>query len=79
MFAALVDTEALWKITLIAFGGGVGITAIYGFMVMRAQRVAQARERREPGAVALNATLVAVCGAICLAAIVLGLIAMTRK
>jgi hypothetical protein len=79
MLAALVDTAALWKITLIAFGGGVGITAIYGFMITRAGALARARERGQGGAAALNATLVGVCGAICLAAIVLGLIAMTHK
>jgi hypothetical protein len=79
MFAAIVDWAALWKIALVAFGGGVGVTAIYGFLVLRADALERARERGQGAAVALNGALVAVCGAICLAALVLGLVAMTHK
>ena len=78
MLAALVDTSALWKIVLCAFAGGVGITAIFGYGIMRLEALQEARERRESGAVALNG-VVALCAAICLAAVAVGLLAMTHK
>jgi hypothetical protein len=79
MLATLVDTDALWKIVLAAFGGGVGITAIYGFAVMRAEAAAKARHRGAGGTVALNSVLVAVSGAVVIAALVVGFVAMTHK
>lgn len=79
MLAALVDTAALWKIVLAAFAGGVGVTAIFGLGTMRAEALARARARRESGAQAVNAAAVAACGAVCLAALVVGFIAMTHK
>jgi hypothetical protein len=55
------------------------VTAIYGFLVIRWEALERARRRGEGAAVALNGALVATCRAICLAALVLGLIAMTHK
>jgi hypothetical protein len=79
MFAAIADWEALWKIAVVAFAGGVGVTAIYGFLVMRAEALERARQRGETATVAANGLLVGVCAAICIAAVVLGFIAMTHK
>jgi len=79
MFAAIVDWHALWKIALVAFVGGVGVTALYGFLVMRAEALERARERGETATVAANGLVVGVCAAVCLAALVLGFIAMTHK
>jgi hypothetical protein len=79
MFAAVADWEALWRIAVVAFAGGVGVTAIYGFLVMRAEALERARQRGETATVAANGLLVGVCAAICIAAVVLGFIAMTHK
>jgi|tagenome__1003787_1003787.scaffolds.fasta_scaffold20790591_2 hypothetical protein len=79
MLAAIVDTGALWKIVLCAFAGGVGVTAIFGFGVARLEALQQARDRRRGASVALNGTVVAICAAVCVAALVLGFLAMTHK
>jgi hypothetical protein len=79
MLATIVDTSALWKIVLCAFAGGVGITAIFGYGIVRLEALERARETKESGAVALNAAAVAICALICLGALVLGFIAMTHK
>ncbi|WP_026912702.1 hypothetical protein [Patulibacter minatonensis] len=77
--AQVVDLDALWKIVLIALGGGVGVTAIFGFGVLRGEALEQARTEGRSTAVLVNGALVALCGAVCLAAIVFGVIAMTHK
>jgi hypothetical protein len=79
VLATLIDTDALWKIVLATFAGGVGLTAIYGFLLTRAQAAAEARRRGATGAAALNSALVAACGLICAAALVVGFLAMMQK
>jgi hypothetical protein len=79
MLATLVDTAALWKIVLAAFAGGVGLTAVFGVGTMRAEALIRARARREPAGQAVNVVAITVCAAICVAALVVGFIAMTHK
>jgi len=76
---SVVDLDAIWKIVLIAFCGGVGVTAIFGVGVLRAEALEEAREHGRTGAAILNGAVVAACAAVCLAAIVVGVLAMTHK
>jgi hypothetical protein len=77
--ATIVDLAALWKIALAALCGGVGVTAIFGFGILRGEAAEEARERGDGGAVALNGAIVVACGVVCLAAIVFGVLAMMHK
>ena len=71
----MIDFDALWKILLAALIVGVGLTALFGEGVAALERV-----RRGSGStVAGNAVVVTLVGAVCLAAIAAGFIAMTHK
>ena len=74
----LVDTSALWKIVAVGFAGGAGVVIAFGFVLLGTSRFAETRN----GSVAMRGVyaLVAALGAaFCIAALVLGLIAMTSK
>jgi hypothetical protein len=77
--ASVVDLDALWKIALIALCGGVGVTAVFGFGVLRLEALESAREEGQGGGVLANGLVVALCAAVCVAAIVVGVVAMTHK
>jgi hypothetical protein len=79
VLGSVVDLDALWKILLIALCGGVGVTAVFGFGVLRLEALESAREHDDRGAVLVNGAAVAACAAVCLAAIVFGVLAMTHK
>jgi hypothetical protein len=82
MLATIVDFHALWKILLAAFVVGVGVTFLFGQGAIAAERISQARAgNRSSGAGAFlrDGTLVTVATAACIAAIVLGVVAMTKK
>jgi hypothetical protein len=76
--ASIVDTDALWKIVVAAFAGGAGVVIAFGFVLLGRSRYQQARE----GDVAARTTavLVAIVGGVfCAAALIVGLVAMTKK
>lgn len=75
--AGLVDWDALWKIVLIALCGGVGVTAIFGVAVIRLEAYDVAREQHRSGATDL--AIAGLCGAVCVAAVVAGLLAVLSK
>lgn len=79
VLASVVDFAALWKIALAALCGGVGVTAIFGVGVLRAEAAERARERGQGAAVAVNAAVVVACTLVCVAAIVVGVVAMVHK
>lgn len=79
VLASVVDFAALWKIALAALCGGVGVTAIFGVGVLRGEAVERARERGDGAAVVVNGAIVAACGLVCVAAVVVGVVAMTHK
>lgn len=79
MVAALVDTEALWKILLAALAGGVGLTAVFGFGILRYEDLRAAREQGDTGAIVAAVAVLAVCAAVCVGALVVGFLAMTKK
>jgi hypothetical protein len=81
MPATLIDTVALWKIVVIGLIGGVGVVAAMSILVANLTRRRQAQDRDTGGhmtVAAANLTILA-CGAFCVAAVVLGLYAMTQK
>ncbi len=77
--ASVVDLDALWKIVLIALGGGVGVTAIFGFGVLRLETLDQARADGRTATALVAGATVALCAVVCLAAVVFGVLAMTHK
>jgi hypothetical protein len=79
MLATIVDIDAIWKILLAAFAVGVGVTAIFGEGAIAARRIATARREGRMGETLLNAFVVGFAGLVCIAAIVIGLIAMLHK
>jgi hypothetical protein len=76
--SALVDTSALWKIVVVGFAAGAGVVIAFGFAVLGASRLSDARHG---GALARGGyVLLVLLGAVfCVGAVVLGLWAMTQK
>jgi len=76
--SALIDTNALWKIVAVGFAAGAGVVVAFGFVVLGTSRFAEARHS---SAVARGgyALLVFLGAAFCIAAVVLGFWAMTKK
>jgi hypothetical protein len=76
--SSLVDTTALWKIVLAGFAGGAGVVIAFGFVLLGSARLG---DGRGGGSVARAgyALLVLLGSAFCLAALVLGFVAMTKK
>jgi hypothetical protein len=79
MLATIVDIDAIWKILLAAFAVGVGVTAIFGEGAIAATRITAARRQGRSGATIVNALVVGLAGLVCVAAIVIGFIAMLHK
>ena len=78
MLAALVDTDALWKIVLASFAAGGGAVMAWGLVVLASSRYAVARERGGTAAVGY-AALAALFAVVCAGIVVIGFIAMTKK
>jgi hypothetical protein len=76
--ASIVDLDALWKIVVAGFAGGAGVVIAFGFVLLGRSHYQQARE----GDVATRTTavLMAIAGGVfCAAALIVGLVAMTKK
>jgi hypothetical protein len=72
----IVDTSALWKIILASLAGGAGVAVAFGILLLGLSRAA----KTESGGVrVLNYGVVLIAGLFCLAAVVLGIHAMTTK
>jgi hypothetical protein len=79
MLATIVDIDAIWKILLGAFAVGVGVTAIFGEGALAAQRIAAARRDGRPAETAADALVLVFAAIVCVAAIVIGFLAMMHK
>jgi hypothetical protein len=79
MLATIVDIDAIWKILLAAFAVGAGVTAIFGEGALAAARIAAARRNGRPAETGADALVVVFAGLVCVAAIVIGFIAMLHK
>jgi hypothetical protein len=72
----IVDTSALWKIILASFAGGAGVAVAFGILLMGVSR----GQSTQSGTVrVLNYGVAVLAGAFCIAAVVLGIHAMTTK
>jgi F0F1-type ATP synthase membrane subunit c/vacuolar-type H+-ATPase subunit K len=76
--ATLVDVDALWKILLAGIAGGAGVVVAFGLVLLGRSRYLDADGET---AVARGGYLLlaAFGAAVCVAALVLGFIAMTKK
>jgi hypothetical protein len=82
MLATIVDFHALWKILLAALAVGVGVTFLFGQGALAAERITQARASNAPTSATStvrDGALVTLAAAACIAALVLGVVAMTNK
>jgi hypothetical protein len=77
--ATIVDTTAIAKILLAVLIVGVGVTAIFGQGAAAAERLREARRDGETTAVARNGAIVGVSALVCVAALAVGVVAMTHK
>jgi hypothetical protein len=76
--SSLVDTSALWKIIAAGFAGGAGVVIAFGLVLLGTSRLGEARN----GSAAARSgyvLLVLIGGAFCVAALIVGFVAMTKK
>ncbi|HXO08008.1 MAG TPA: hypothetical protein VN880_08240 [Solirubrobacteraceae bacterium] len=75
----LIDWSALWRIALAALIGGAGIVILFGFLLYGVKVANQAKSEGHEGR-RIGAYFVSgVCGAICVALVVVGIYAMAHK
>jgi NADH:ubiquinone oxidoreductase subunit 6 (subunit J) len=74
--ATLINWNALWKIAAAAFIGGAGVVVAFGVALLGLER---ARTARSDGMRLAHRALAGACGVLCIAAVAVGLYAMTDK
>jgi hypothetical protein len=79
MLATIVDTQALLKTIAASFVAGVGVTLIFSIAILGASRFADLNRDRRPTAAIAFGLLGLVALAAAGAAVVVGIIVMTRK
>jgi hypothetical protein len=79
MLATIIDLDALWKILLAAFAVGVGLTSVFGAGALALERLTAARHESADGSALANGAIVATAALACLAAVGLGMFAITHK
>jgi hypothetical protein len=72
----IVDTSALWKILLASFAGGAGVAVAFGIFLLG---VSRGQSTQNGGARTLSYGIAVLAGLFCIAAVVLGIHAMTTK
>jgi hypothetical protein len=72
IFSAIVDLDALWKILVVALAVGVGMTSVFGAGAVAYERYT---EEHRPA----DAAVAGVAALACLAALVVGFLAITHK
>lgn len=77
--AAVVDWGALGKVVLYSLVAGIGVPAVYGFAVLGAARSTDAQRERRGGQATAYAVMALLGGALCVAAIVYGIVLLTQK
>jgi NADH:ubiquinone oxidoreductase subunit 6 (subunit J) len=73
---ALVNWNALGKITLAALIGGTGVVIVFGFLLLG---ISRGRTANSPTQRFALFTLSGICGVLCVAVAVIGIYAMTQK
>jgi hypothetical protein len=72
---SLVNWSALGKIIIVGLIGGVGVVLVFGLAIYGAERFQAAKSL---AAKIVDATVVGLAGAFCIAAVVVGIIAMAN-
>jgi hypothetical protein len=72
----IIDTSALWKIIVAAFAGGAGVAVAFGILLLG---VSRGQSSDSAGVRTLGYGVALLAGAFCIAAVVLGIHAMTTK
>jgi hypothetical protein len=72
----LINWSALWRIVLASLIGGTGVVVIFGVLLLG---VKYAHNAKNEGGRILGFGLAGVCGALCIAAVAIGIIAMADK
>jgi len=75
--APIVVLSALWKIIVASLVGGAGVAILFGLVILGTERAQQAGATGTTRA--LNWSMAALAGAFCLAAVAIGVYAMTQK
>ena len=79
MLGTIIDVKALRDVVLWAFCAGIGVTAVFGFVIYGSVRFTDLR-REGNGVAAVAFGALAILGlAAFLGAVVLGIVVMTRK
>jgi hypothetical protein len=78
IFAEIVDFETLGRVALASFIAGVGVTAVFSLAIHGAVRFIDSRRDGRPLEAALYGTLTTISLLGSVAALVLGLVVMTR-
>jgi hypothetical protein len=79
MVATLVETKDLLETVAVGLIAGVGITIVFSIAVYGATRFADLSRDERPLAAASAALMAATALAVCIAAVVIGIIVMTQK
>jgi hypothetical protein len=79
ILAALVDGDALLKVILYAFLGGVGVTVVFSFGIVGLTRYEETRHGTRGGSGVGYALLAALSTVIVLAVVVEAIVVMTQK
>lgn len=77
--AAIVDTNALWQTVVAALAAGVGITLVFSIAILGIVRVVELAHDGRTAAATAFGTLAVIALAVCLGAVVLGVVVMTQK
>jgi hypothetical protein len=75
----IIDGSALWKIIVVALIGGVGIVVVFGFLLLGLKLADTSDGAHGESTKLTGYVLSAICGAVVVGVIVLGIYAMTQK
>jgi hypothetical protein len=76
---AIINTSALWKIIVASFVGGAGLVILFGLLLIGVSRAEAARSAGNAGSRVAYLAGSAICGAICVGLVVVGIYAMAKK
>jgi len=79
MLAVVVDGDALLQVLWVSFVAGIGLTLAFSLAIASGARAGQARRSGSSAGAAAWYVVTGVCGLLCAAAVVLGVLVMLSK
>jgi hypothetical protein len=79
MLAVVVDGDALLQVLWVSFVAGIGLTLAFSLAIASGARAGQARRSGSTSGAAAWYVVTGVCGLLCAAAVVLGVLVMLSK